>query len=272
MLKQLFNIEASEPGDLSQQVLSLRIGQKHCCFARTDKTGNELFSLAYYSHDGSDRNVVAGIFNDHPILQESYFKVLAAYDYPQSTLVPQQLYKAEESQSLLTRLYGVNGTSTVISEPVRGWELYNVYAVPREMHEWMKKKFSAGNYWHQYTIAIRNKAGNVSGGLLQVDLRPEDFTVVALQDGKLLLAQTFVYATPEDILYYLLKICQENGLSQQEVVLSISGLIEKQSALYKDLYQYFIHIEFRNASWNLPKNDYPAHFFTSLNDLAQCAS
>jgi hypothetical protein len=49
-------------------------------------------------------------------------------------------------------------------------------------------------------------------------------------------------------------------------------MIDQQSALYKELYQYFLHIEFRNASWTIPADEYPAHFFTSLNELAQCVS
>jgi hypothetical protein len=52
----------------------------------------------------------------------------------------------------------------------------------------------------------------------------------------------------------------------------LSGLIDKQSALYKELYQYFINIEFSEAGWNMAGTEYPAHFFTSLNDLAQCVS
>ena len=272
MLKQLFHIDTGQPGDPAQQVLSLRLGPKHCSFVVTDKEGSSLYKLAYYAHDGSDKNIVAEIFNQHSYLDEPYYKVLAGYDYPQSTLVPLPLYKKEDCGSLLSTLYGVNGSSAIISEPVMGWDLYNVYAVPKEMHEWMNKKFSSGNYWHQYTIAIRGKEARDNSGLLQVDLRPDDFTIIAFAGGKLLLAQTFIYSTPEDILYYLLKVCQENNLSQEQVLLSLSGLIEKQSVLYKELYQYFIHVEFRNAEWELPGNDYPAHFFTSLNDLARCAS
>ena len=272
MLKQLFHIDSGQAGDPSQQVLSLRLGPKHCSFVVTDLTGNQLYKLAYYAHDDADRNIVAEIFGNHAYLNEPYYKVLAGYDYPQSTLVPLTLYKKEDCGSLLSTLYGVNGSSAIISEPVKDWDLYNVYAVPKEMHEWMNKKFSSGNYWHQYTISIRGKREVDNHGLLLVDLRPDDFTIIAFAAGKLLLAQTFIYSTPEDILYYLLKVCQENNLSQEQVKLLLSGLIEKQSVLYKELYQYFIHVEFRNAVWQLPGVDYPAHFFTSLNDLARCAS
>lgn len=271
MLKELFNIEPASAGDAGEQVLSLRIGERHCGYAITDKSGDLLYKLGYFALDGMEGNPVADLFAAHPELNESFYKVLAGYDYPQSTLVPSQQYKEGDAGLLLKTLYGINGTATVISEAIPAWEVYNIYGVPKELHEWMNKKFHAGHYWHQYTLGIKLMRGDAAGHIL-VDMRAEDFMVIAGANNKLLLAQTFQYSTPEDVLYYLLKICQQFGLSQQDVHLSLSGLIDKQSALFKELYQYFINIEFRQPGWVNSGNEYPAHFFTSLNDLARCAS
>ena len=272
MLKQLFYIEPGETKEAVEQVLSLRIGDKHCCFAITDKTGDRLYKLGYFSIDGLEGNPVASLFAAHPELNDSFYKILAGYDYPQSTLVPSQHYKEADTALLLKTLCGINGTAIVISDAIPAWQVYNVYGVPKELHDWMKKKFHAGNYWHQYTLGVKLVEAAQATGHLLVDMRAEDFMVVAAANNKLLLTQTFAYSTPEDVLYYLLKICQQFDLSQQAVHLSLSGLIDKQSVLYKELYQYFIHIEFRQPSWGSADSDYPAHFFTSLNDLARCAS
>ena len=51
-----------------------------------------------------------------------------------------------------------------------------------------------------------------------------------------------------------------------------AGGVSKKVRLYKDLYQYFIHITFRSSNWETAEDEYPGHFFTSLNDLAICAS
>ena len=272
MLKSLFHIQPASSEDHSQDLLSIRVGERHCSFAVTDKTGATLYNLAYYSTDSSEINPVSALFAKHPELDRPFYKVLASYDFPQSTIVPLPLYRKEESGSLLKGLFGLNGNSFIVSEPISEWAVYNVYAIPRDMHDWMNKKFSAGNYWHQYTVALRSlQSPDVSGQLL-VDLRAEDFTIIATKGTKLLLTQTFSYSTPDDVLYYLLRTCQEHELSQQETRLLLSGLIDKQSALYKELYQYFIRIEFRDSAWGQQSQDYPSHFFTSLNDLARCAS
>ena len=107
---------------------------------------------------------------------------------------------------------------------------------------------------------------------IAADFTPGYFRVIVKKDGQLHLAQTYAYTTPLDVVYFLLKICSEFGLSQEQSTLSISGLVEKESALYRELYNYFLNIQFRNpAQPDLP-DGHPAHFFTSISNLAVCAS
>ncbi len=270
-MKQLFHIEQPETGEEIQKQLLFNLGETHCSFAITNAEGNKLYKLLYYDTEENETALPA-LLEQHPELSNTFYKVLLSYDHPQSTLVPWSQFRHEEGLNLLRSLYGINGSSTVISESIAGWQLYNVFAVPASLHELVSKKYAAGQYWHQYSVAIKNIQAAESGGHLLIDFRKNDFTVVAAANGQLLLTQTFLYATPEDVLYYLLKTVQQLGLSQQEARLSLSGLIDKQSALYKELYQYFLHLEFREAGWVVENSDYPSHFFTSLNDLVKCAS
>ena len=115
----------------------------------------------------------------------------------------------------------------------------------------------------------RERAKNIKWRAIEtLDSQLETFEAAISKRG----ANVMWAEDAQEALDIILKVCQENNLSQEQVKLSLSGLIEKQSVLFKELYQYFIHVEFRNAGWQLPGNEYPAHFFTSLNDLARCAS
>jgi hypothetical protein len=87
------------------------------------------------------------------------------------------------------------------------------------------------------------------------------------------LAQVYAYKTPLDVVYFLLKICYEFALDQSEVFLILSGLIDQDSAMYAELYNYFLNLHFAQAPlFSLPENDYPHHYFTSLYNLAACVS
>ncbi len=268
-MKQLFSIENNNSGS-GQLILSLRLGKRHAGFAITNKTGLELYQLAYCAINELSENEIAEFLSSYPCLQNSFYEVQVVYDSEQSVLISSKNYKQEDAGLLLSMTAGNNGHVNIVSELIAEWQLYNVYAVPQEIQEYLLKKFPAAGFRHQYSLGIKNAETTATTGSMTVDFRPDDFTAIIAKAGKILLVQTFEYSTPEDVLYYLLKTCQQFSLSQQEVQLKLSGLVDKQSSLYKELYQYFIQIEFREASWNAG-NDYPAHFFTSLNDLAKCA-
>ena len=268
-MKQLFHIKGRDTENVLH-VLSLRLGEKHISFAITGKSGNELYELAYCAII-RDKDSPADFFNNYPSLQNSFYQVLIAYDHPQSVLTPSSIYQPETAQLFLTTQYGVVTGSPVISELISAWQLYNTYAVPQELLKWVNQKFPAARSWHQYSLAVKkiNAAGET--GHLFVDFRTDDFTLLVAKDSKMILAQCFPYSSPEDVLYYLLKTCRQFSLSQKDVNLQLSGLVDQDSALFKELYQYFINLEFRGAEWDTG-TDYASHFFTSLNDLAQCAS
>ena len=268
-MKQLFYIK-NDRGDNAEQVLSLRVGEKHISFAVTDKSGSILYELAYCTGDEWNENELAEFWAAYPVLNSSFLVVLVAYDYPQSLLIPSTGLKQEDAGSLLNSSYNINNQSAVV-EAIPHWQLYNVFTVPKEIQEWVSKKFPAAKPGHQYSLEMQNVTAADGSGTIQVDFRKNDFTILVARESKLLLANTFEYSTPEDVLYYLLKTCQQLSLSQQEVQLQLSGLVDKKSTLYNELHQYFVHVKFREASWDM-NSEYPAHFFTSLNDLAKCAS
>jgi Protein of unknown function (DUF3822) len=221
--------------------------------------------------DEQNEKELSVFFATYPSLNNSFYEIQVSYDFSQSILMSLKEYKQEDAALLLSTVSGNTGNANIISELIAEWQLYNIYAVPKEMQEQLIQKFPVARCRHQYSLAIKNvNAGDV-GGSLSVDFGKDDFTLIAAKSGKFLLAQTFEYATPEDVLFYLLKTCQQFSLSQQEVQLQLSGLIDKQSSLYNELYQYFKNVEFREANWNI-ESKYPAHFFTSLNDLARCVS
>lgn len=228
--------------------------------------------MAHYDEEEINAGHLDELFSANPDLNTTFFEVLVCYDYPRQTMVPSEYYRVDDAAVLLQAMCGNTSDASIVSELVTGGKMYNVYAVPKDIYEWMNRKFPAGKYWHHYSVAIKSIAGADASGSISIDLGTDNFSLVAGKSDSFLLAQNFSYSTPADVMYYLLKVCQQFNLTQQDVKLVLSGLIEKDSALYKVLHQYFLNLEFRNALWNMDNSEYPAHFFTSLNDLALCVS
>jgi hypothetical protein len=252
----------------------MQIGDRHTSFAISGNSASELYSLAYYAADEMTADLLGEISSSHPELHSSFSEIHLSYDHPRSVLVPQPFINTDLAETVLNTMYGHAAGVSVISERVNEWQLNNVYAVPNDIQEWTGRMFPAHSYRHNYTLAMGMMSADPADHIL-IDIDNDEFAFIVVKDGKLQIAQTLYYSSPEDVLYYLLKTCNQFSLSRGDIQLFLSGLIEKESQLFKELYLNFLHITFREPTWKIPaieEKEYPTHFFTSLNDLARCAS
>lgn len=255
-----------------QPVLNIRLGEQHLSCVVTDKASGQMNELSYWTTGEMNAVDLAALLEQQKEFTGPYYQVNICYDYPGSMMVPSVGFRQEDA-GLLNNTLPVSGdTSLSITEWLAEWQLYNVYAAPKEIHELLMKRFPAAKFWHQATVGLKNIHSATEEGCLQADFRHHDFSLIAVRSGKLLLARSFEYSTPEDVLYYLLKTCRQFSLSQNEVLLELSGLVDRQSALYRELYQYFSQIRLRENDWKMKDGEFPAHFFTSLKDLSVCVS
>ncbi len=275
-MKSIYKIGKSEGLDPSKAVLLMEVGEMHCCFAILDYANYMMVESCYYVLEEKDNNEILNeIIRVHAVLKQSFRQVVIAYYTPENVLVPSKFYQYGETQKLLQSMYE-KGQNAVMSESVAEWQLYNVYNIPSSTHALIGRNFATGNFWHVYSIVLKNKIDQHNGGNLVIDFKTNSFSVIAIKDDSLLLAQIFSYAKAEGVLYWLLKTCKKLSLSQNEVKLTISGLVDKRSSVFKELYQYFLNIEFASSENDVQLSrdfeEYPVHFFSSFYKLVSCVS
>lgn len=258
----------------SQAVLLMEIGEVHCCFAIVDYANQMMVQLSYYDAEEKDNgSILQNILEAHAELNASFRQTIISYYMPENVLIPSKFYHFDNIEAMLQAMYQ-KGQNTMVSESIAEWQLYNAYHVPTTIHDLLGRTFATGNFWHIHSIILKNGIEQREGTRLKVDFKTNSFSVVATSNNSLLLARIFSYATVEDVLYWLLKICKQFSLPQTEVKLALSGLIEKQSAVFKELYQYFLNIEFASIDNDIQLSgdfdQYPVHFFSSLYKLASC--
>lgn len=233
----------------------------------------ELVEYGYYTSN-NDEEDYKKFFEETKVLNTRYYLAAIAYDTDETIQIPSAVYKYEDGQLHLDAVYGKNVYNTVVAENVPGWNLYNVYRLPASLQSAASWKFLSGKFWNIYTALL--KSSTAGGEVMTVDFKTDEFSVLIVKENKLQLAKTFSYSSPEDVLYYLLKTCQQTGLSQETVKLSLSGLIEKDSIIYRELNKYFINIEFEilNAEIKLAEalKAHPDHYYSSICKLASCVS
>jgi hypothetical protein len=197
-------------------------------------------------------------------------KVVICSGFPEAILVPKK-YFAQDS-SLLSYVYNAE-EHRPFYDFAGQWQLVNLYSIPATVLQIISDHFPFVSFRHVYTPSLKVPNEVDASDQISVHFINKQFRVLVKKANALQLVQTYSFTVPMDVVYYLLKICQEFGMSQEEIHITISGFIDQESALYKELYQYFLNIDFaRHVEVDMPEHHYPHHYFTSLYNLASCVS
>lgn len=263
----LFDLQGS--GRASGGLLLCEWGPGFCCTALLDGERQLLHRLRYWSLEeplpAEDFNtLVDGLrqWSAHAA------RVVFCSAFPEAVLLPQRY--AGAAADVVPELYPTGGT--VQQDRIGEWQLTTAYAFPPALDAALHQAFPQAEYFHAFTPALKGHHGVDAPTQLQVHFAPRQFRVLARREGFLQLAQIYRYDSPLDVVYYLLRIAAETGLPGADTPLVLTGLIDEESALYRELYQYFTHLHFGTAPGAHAEEGRPAHFFTSLYNLAQCVS
>jgi len=254
-------------GDQNRQVSTVLCewGKQHCCLAGFDAGSNQINWLTYKTYDVLDDSTIKALVDE----LGGAGTVVVAASFPEFILTP----LGQDGEAILRHLYNPTQTVVALFDNINEWQVKNHYLIPKAVHNAFNDKFSNISYINFFTAALKNNNDHTASDQIAIHFSPNQFSVLIKKSGQLQLAQIYHYQAPLDVVYYLLKIVEEFSLSKEETALIISGLIEESSDLYKELYQYFLHIHFAKPSLGtVDGNTYPPHFFTSIYNLTACVS
>jgi hypothetical protein len=284
MMKPSFDIVSTDESviDAGKACLVVELGNKLFSYILYNKESKQLKALRHYPLDQLPGKTVSEaveeIIAEDEILRNNFNDAIIIYNYPESNLVPAAFFDINVNKSLIDTIYGDVYKGLVLSEKIDAWDIYNVYRVPREIHGLVQRKFSAGKYWHFYTLFLSavNKEEENEHGVCKLIFYPDRFIAAVVHDRKLQLLNTFSYETPEDVAYYVLSVARQLDLDPNAMLIEISGLIDEKSALYSELLKYFREVHCESSGGGIETSDllesYPAHYFSPLLKLAVCVS
>ncbi|RYZ00127.1 MAG: DUF3822 family protein [Chitinophagaceae bacterium] len=262
----LFDIQGSGRPDRS--LLLCEWGEGYCCMALVEPDGPRVHRLKYWSlADPLEAGARNALVRELEVWGRHVEKAVFCSAFPESVLVPQRFSGGAVWTEVLSPLRG-----GAHEDRIGEWQLSNHYLLPAPIDNALRTSFPAAEYYHAHTAALKNYNGIDAPEQAQVHFAPGQFRVLLRKSGQLQLAQVYRYSTPLDAVYYLLRILDAAGLPHASTPLVLSGLIDEQSALYRELHQYFGDLRF-TAPEGVPNEEgRPAHFFTSLYNLARCVS
>lgn len=269
-MKRLFKIQGDHDQEGGNKVLLCDFSNYHICYAVADVDAKKITDLSYFESVSpiTAANVVETL-SDESLDESPFSKTVISSGFPQVSIVPASIFQKENAGVYL------QGTGTQLNDPVffdnvNAQNATVVYALPQMIADEFKNSESVA-WIHSYTPILKNRNEQSTGDLIHVQFNRKEINVIVFKNGKLQLAQTYAYAAPLDVVYYLLAMCNQYGLSQSATVIELAGLVDENSAMYKELYQYFSNMVFAQANqFSFAESEFPQHFFSSIFNLAAC--
>jgi hypothetical protein len=256
-------------GDQQQaNVLLCELGEQYAIHGMYNENSRTITSLQYLEVDNLNNGITETLIENFLKLDSQ--KQFFCSAFPRNILIPKSHFNS--NQDILSRVFHLQNDEFLF-DPIPEWQIINSYVFPAGTHKKLIERFPSAEFRNVFTPSLKIYNGFTAENQVSIYFTPKQFRVIIKKDGQLHLAQMYSYTSSADVIYYLLKIFLELNLPKEDTILILSGLIEEDSALYKQLYNYFSHIHFAVPSTvKILNNDKPQHYFTSISNLAACVS
>lgn len=274
-MKKIFEILPPSV-DTRNCLLLCEMSNEGFSFAIKEEANESFVGLAVYHFDKSTPPVGFPIalqiaFHQNKLLNSPFKKVFISYSFPESVLVPFSLEDDSARAEALNLVYGDLPANNSVLTDVIDEKVYNYFRIPVSVISVLQSQFSAADYLHQYSFLLKNADYKIDK--LSVIFYSQKMIVSLILNGKLQLINTYHYSNPKDVAYTLLNITRQFNAGGTPV--EVSGLVEKKSPLFKEIYKYFEQVSLSVSPEDIKLSDeiqqYPFHYFKHLFALASCA-
>jgi len=275
-MKPVFNILPG-PSGLNNLNLLIEAGNYGISFSWFDHALNAMVGVQMYNfntiHTPSEWiSVLNQIYRDQPLLREAYHLVCFSSNFAETILVPGEFFVQSTIKELLSQVYQTRPTDIILTDMLKEEKLFNVYALPEDLYNFFQLKHNGITFSHSSSKEIRELS---SESAMVCIVYHNALKVHLYSNHAILYSGIFEYTTPADMSYHLLKICKSYRIAADAIALKICGMIDEYSALYNEIYKYFLHVEFLVVNENIKLNErikfYPSHFFCHQTILGTCA-
>lgn len=179
------------------------------------------------------------------------------------TLVPDALFRPEETEKLLGFNFDLPNGYVTAADPIERLQAYNLYGYPQSLRDRILSRWPQGEIVHS-TSAFLASLPQSEAPVVHVNVRNRDFDMAVMKD-RLLFFNNFRFQTKVDFSYYLLFAMQQHELSGLETTVNFSGLIQPSSEIIDFCRRYLKDIRFvsKPSDFNVKEtfNEVPFQYY-----------
>ncbi len=248
-----------------------------------ERSGKKFIALE--SWDISDENLSdAGFLNeirsDSRILSlKGYPRVICCTGFRNATLVPNPLFESANATDQLNFSNQPNSGGQMLIDNLQLLEASNIFTIPSLIYQTFSSWYHLAEFHHTSTALIEylltvNK--NSKEELLTVNVHCTFIEIIVNRGKQLLLYNHFKYDTAEELVYYLLFICEQLHLNPDHVHVQFAGEINESDAAYQLALKYIRNTSLatRPETFGYGNNfsDLPGQMHFNLFSQIICAS
>lgn len=186
-------------------------------------------------------------FDTREYLQTEFDDILVIHENDLSTLVPKPLFNEDYLADYLKFNSKILKSDYLNFDILNNNESVNVYVPYVNINNFIYDAFGEFTFKHFSTILIDEVLkieNNSSSNKVYAHISTEHFEIVAVENGKLKLYNTFEYNNAEDFIYYILFTLEQLNYDPEKIDVVLIGNISKDDSLYKIAYKYIRNISF----------------------------
>ena len=177
---------------------------------------------------------------EQEIFTHPYKRVQLVHWSKQFALVPQG-WTNEGSKSVLQLLYHDKIKDNILVNHLSDFHKSLIFTMPAQLQEFIKKKFPECFIYHP----LKKISGNLpelhsnSGHGLVLAVSPENFYLLIYSKSDILLMNHYRFSHANDVVYYVLSVLKQLGISPKRTELLLSGVIKKEDKIKEMLEPHF---------------------------------
>lgn len=275
-----FSIYSSEGEAIAvtEDRLVLEVGKTHiACIGKKGHKKITSFELFNFTEDEAAdfTNLFKTISEDSQLINKAYPATHIFINNELSLLVPISNFNIEIAADYLDTIFGKDLFSRIQFDHLRLEPgMTNVYRVPEELISILQDNLNQVTFEHTYSNIVKSIVSNISASpseFIYIQFYNTFIIVTVIKNQKLQIIQSFIYEEKEDVLYNLLNISKRFELNIDDLSIKISGMIDLDYILSKDLIAYFRRVEVQNVDKSallLDIKEPPLHYFTPFFNLS----
>lgn len=219
----------------SAHQLFIRFGSHGLALAVYD-TGSRIFKalkniwLNQAITPENEADSLRSLLHAEQYLIQRFPSVKFLYLSPRSVLIPTSVFRKEQPELYLTCSYPADASERVLYRKLPSLDAFAVYPIRQDVYNQIGLMLPDAGIYHQSAPMIANALSYAGkrpeNDQVHLSIYPGFVDLLVVKQGKLMLYNSYLVTTPEEIGYFTLLLFDQFSLSREETPLLVSGYPE----------------------------------------------